>query len=176
MKPCINCNKQEGRFVGVLCINCYNRKNRVVHIKKYRENCLKSYHKNKIINKINIHVSKIKTYVKNRDKKINYSKRWAKEHPEKIKLAREKYEKSNKEKNRIRRLHLKLIKPEMCSKCGSLNNLQLHHIKYEENLANVIVLCKRCHTKEHRYSRLIAERISVKSINEIKSADTVELE
>ena len=43
---------------------------------------------------------------------------------------------------------------DQCSKCGSLNNLHLHHIKPlskggNNKIANLRLLCENCHSKEH---------------------------
>ena len=40
------------------------------------------------------------------------------------------------------------IKVEVCEKCGSLENLQMHHEDYSKPL-DVIVLCAKCHKKVH---------------------------
>jgi len=40
-----------------------------------------------------------------------------------------------------------LMKDGKCSKCGSVNQLELHHKDYS-NLDNVCLLCKVCHSKE----------------------------
>lgn len=43
-----------------------------------------------------------------------------------------------------------------CSKCSSTKNLQVHHLNYN-NIGNeggndVIILCRKCHKKEHGIS------------------------
>lgn len=45
------------------------------------------------------------------------------------------------------------INPEMkCTKCGSENDLQMHHEDYSKKL-DVIVLCRPCHTALHTERR-----------------------
>jgi len=40
-----------------------------------------------------------------------------------------------------------------CQKCGSKENLNVHHLNYDsvgnENTQDVTVLCKKCHKEEH---------------------------
>lgn len=42
-----------------------------------------------------------------------------------------------------------------CQKCGSNQNLQCHHKHYanlfHESLKDIVVLCQRCHYKEHHF-------------------------
>lgn len=49
-----------------------------------------------------------------------------------------------------------------CTKCGCKNNLQLHHLNYKnyfnEQLTDVITLCKLCHETGHNQKNLIFER------------------
>ena len=44
-----------------------------------------------------------------------------------------------------------------CQKCGSKNNLQVHHKNYNsvgnENMSDVTVLCYNCHKEVHNGSR-----------------------
>ena len=59
-------------------------------------------------------------------------------------------------------IDVKLIKKEIlirdnytCTKCGSKNNLQIHHIIYHSNggkdtMENLITLCKQCHAEKHK--------------------------
>jgi len=41
-----------------------------------------------------------------------------------------------------------------CTRCGSKNNLQVHHLTYKrlkhEKPEDLITLCKQCHYKEHK--------------------------
>lgn len=43
-----------------------------------------------------------------------------------------------------------------CKKCGSKNNLEVHHIDYNKrnnDLKNLLLLCRKCHRKLHRGPR-----------------------
>lgn len=54
-----------------------------------------------------------------------------------------------KEHRKIRDLHKKLnLKKDCCEKCGSTENLHLHHNTYTIK-PNVTTLCKKCHFKKH---------------------------
>jgi 5-methylcytosine-specific restriction endonuclease McrA len=45
------------------------------------------------------------------------------------------------------------VKGNKCEKCHSTKQLNVHHITYDslgnENSHDVMILCKRCHKKEH---------------------------
>ena len=46
-----------------------------------------------------------------------------------------------------------LCKPKVCEKCGSTQNIDVHHIdgNYNNNTPeNLMILCRSCHIKEHR--------------------------
>ena len=45
-----------------------------------------------------------------------------------------------------------LIKPNICSKCHNIGNIQAHHINYD-NFMDVVWLCPECHGLEHRKVR-----------------------
>jgi hypothetical protein len=86
-------------------------------------------------------------YYKNRKKRLDYSKKYKKANWLKI-LARHK-EDDYLIKERVRRKTrcLGIIKL-CCVNCGGNEKLEFHHITYEPN--NYIVLCKKCHSVEHR--------------------------
>lgn len=53
-----------------------------------------------------------------------------------------------------RRKEFTLFKKSTCEKCGSKIKLQIHHIKYEEDMGkdkseNCVLLCLDCHLKLH---------------------------
>lgn len=48
-----------------------------------------------------------------------------------------------------RKFRLNQIDKSECSSCGSIKNLEIHHIDYEYN-TNIIILCRRCHRRLHR--------------------------
>jgi hypothetical protein len=43
----------------------------------------------------------------------------------------------------------KVIK--VCSRCGSIENVEIHHLSYDLSSKNIIFLCKVCHRKEHEH-------------------------
>jgi hypothetical protein len=50
-----------------------------------------------------------------------------------------------------------------CQKCKSVDNLVYHHIKYDPE--EIIVLCKKCHRKEHtHYGKVRPENFKSKTI------------
>ena len=47
----------------------------------------------------------------------------------------------------------RLLKPKKCLRCGSKENLVIHHVdrnRRNNELTNLFVLCKSCHSLEHR--------------------------
>lgn len=46
----------------------------------------------------------------------------------------------------------KLIRPDICQKCGRAGHIEAHHPDYSKSLS-VVWLCKKCHGKEHRKVR-----------------------
>ncbi len=50
-------------------------------------------------------------------------------------------------------LFVELKRGEQCRLCGNKQDLQVHHIdedRSHNNLSNLIVLCRSCHSKQHR--------------------------
>lgn len=118
-----------------------------------------------------------KRRLKNRDnpnfieRQKQYMKKWYEKNKGKQLDRMKKYYYKNKEKQNIRSFHncyktklLELIKKsgrpiDKCEKCGSTENLELHHLDYKLNLSvnkliesvtKVRLLCRNCHRKEHR--------------------------
>jgi len=80
-------------------------------------------------------------YLKNKEKLLKYQK-------EKRAL--------DKEKIKFRNHAVKVLKKvlfdergEKCERCGSTNNLVVHHKKYTNNLNDLEILCTRCHALTH---------------------------
>jgi len=46
----------------------------------------------------------------------------------------------------------KVIRPEICPKCGRKAKIQAHHVNYE-HFMNFVFLCASCHKKEHNYKK-----------------------
>lgn len=38
-----------------------------------------------------------------------------------------------------------------CEHCGSKDKLQIHHVNYTYHIADLLILCTKCHSKEHDY-------------------------
>lgn len=59
----------------------------------------------------------------------------------------------NTKKWKDKRIELFNIRGEKCEKCGSKNDLHIHHLTYEnifnEKLEDLQILCKFCHKAEH---------------------------
>jgi len=89
--------------------------------KKWQENNPKKWEKIKKTNQIK---QKIKSHLSG---KVN-PRRWGQYHREEL---------------------FKLIDYK-CQVCGELNNLEIHHKQYTNNLEDLAVLCKKCHMKIHR--------------------------
>jgi hypothetical protein len=61
----------------------------------------------------------------------------------------EKYNSNFRMKNKVRSLSkIRVKKGDKCDKCGSKQNLELHHPDYNEPYF-VMTLCRTCHCKEH---------------------------
>ena len=120
-------------------------------------------------------------YLQHREKRIQQAKEWQKLNPEKtrksMKKARDKFRKEkperfnelmrmnyqrNKAKYMLRNRHnaflthhpdLKQKLLSKCEICGSLENIELHHLDYINcslDKANVKVLCRKCHRLNHK--------------------------
>ena len=92
----------------------------------------------------------------NADKIKIYKKNYNIKHQDQLKKYTKKYNIINKEQNRIRSyahryLRDKLIKErKKCEICGSKKDLQIHHIKYNNDEENLMVVCRKCHHWTHR--------------------------
>lgn len=82
-------------------------------------------------------------------------KKWREKNRERVKKYNRKYREFNKEKERVRGyayIHLRdkmIRKIGRCQKCLSKEDLQLHHLEYNNNPKSLMLLCRSCHKKEH---------------------------
>ena len=80
-------------------------------------------------------------------------KKWKEEHKDRVAIHDHTSYINNREKHRLRHYAYTVLRDKYliifpsCVYCGSKERLELHHIDYEEQ--NIIVLCRKCHTKQH---------------------------
>lgn len=100
----------------------------------------------------------LQNYYQNRERKLEYQRKYDKEHKE-IKGAydkkRRKLEDYNKKKiiqhYSLKKHYPKLIKQiYKCQICGSRERLEIHHKRYTKKLQDCMLLCQKCHKKIHR--------------------------
>jgi len=143
--------------------------------------CKNEFNQNRIIQKYCSKKCTDKNWRMHHSKElIEASRKWDANHPERVKernkkaldkfrtekrdrfneLMRNVYQR-NKEKYRVRCRHNKFLKdhPDLkeklfskCEICGSTDQVELHHLDYNEVIltsANVKALCKKCHENIH---------------------------
>lgn len=101
-----------------------------------------------------------------RDRYNEHKKRWQRENLDKIAQSRK--EKRSKEiklygytKNYLREYakrhidELRTIKPEKCFKCGTEEDLVIHHEKYTKNPKDWEFVCNPCHRRLHNPTALV---------------------
>jgi len=104
-----------------------------------------------------------KTYYKNREKNIRYTIDWMRRNPEKVKLNATRYRLTHP-----KQIHESFLRyrhgenavrasdrDKTCRKCRCSSRLDIHHIdmdKNNNNLNNLILLCKDCHRKLHAFT------------------------
>ena len=94
-----------------------------------------------------------KWYVKHGEQHRERARKYYQEHKEQYK-KRDKGEDKLKQKMRCyAKYHIK-NKKEECSICKSIENLDVHHIKYDENPKNWIILCRSCHLILHEMVKI----------------------
>lgn len=63
--------------------------------------------------------------------------------------------------------------PFICNRCGSKKQLEVHHKdknRQNSKLKNLVILCKSCHTKEHRTkSIIVCVECNLKKLNYAKN-------
>ena len=97
-------------------------------------------------------------YDSNKDKVLEKTKKYSKEHPEVQRLASKKSSLKFPEKVLARRILNKALqnctisKPDRCETCGEKNSVHGHHEDYNKPL-EVIWLCVNCHSSYHRKLR-----------------------
>jgi 5-methylcytosine-specific restriction endonuclease McrA len=136
-------------------IRLYNKKYKQEHKNEIKKEMVSWREQNK---------ESIKAYSKNyywehRAIELEKNKKWAKENPDKInELQRKRYKipfnlLKSKLRNEVgRKLRKEIIENrQVCEKCGSTENLEIHHKSYNSNkLDNLLLLCESCHRKEHK--------------------------
>lgn len=94
-----------------------------------------------------------------RDKRKKQYKNWALRNKKHLSKKARDYRKNNpfiKERDKLRHFALMKLKENIikerkkCEKCGTTENLEIHHRNYQSNeLNNLVLLCHNCHIKEH---------------------------
>lgn len=88
-------------------------------------------------------------------------RRWKEKNPEKYKEHTKKWKESdyailNKQQEGLnKKYRRKLIKERglVCEECGSIENIDMHHIDYDNKNNsdnNLILLCRICHRNKHK--------------------------
>ena len=104
----------------------------------------------------------IESYYKNREKRLEYQRRYDKEHKE-TKSSYDKKRRHSINYNKIksiqhyslRKHYPKLIKQICkCQICGSKKKLEIHHKRYTKKLSDCMLICQECHKKLHRKNHL----------------------
>jgi len=100
----------------------------------------------------------LRSYYRNRKKRIEYQRVYDKEHKKEKLLVDKKRRLTTKRREQkraygySRRNHLPILKKEIgkCQVCNSIKNLEIHHKKYTKKLSDCMLLCQDCHKKIHR--------------------------
>lgn len=115
-------------------------------------------------NTINFRERARRYYLANKEKKIAYQKKYNSLTNYAYDKKQDRYAKQIV-RWKIRNLFKSgKIKKDKCKHCGSIEMLQFHHSDYNE-VYNFIVLCKKCHLKEHKE---IGYRLPIKKYKEVK--------
>lgn len=95
----------------------------------------------------------------NPHKRKKFNKKWRDKNVEKIRELTKKYILKYPEKQKARnwskyhRKEILEVKGEKCEECNSVENLEIHHKKYTNNLEDLQILCMKCHKKlDRKYS------------------------
>ncbi len=78
----------------------------------------------------------------------DYNRNWKAENREKRKISEQRYEQRHPEKRRAWERATRIPKDSECKNCGSTENLEHHHLDYENDV--VVTLCSPCHIETHR--------------------------
>ena len=140
------------------CSQC----NKEYHKQWYKQNLQRERKKSKIYSQEyrKIHKEHCREYQREYQKKLGkryklYLLKWRKKNVSKIKKYNEKYREKNKEKQKLWSYAYYYLRDKMikeigkCQKCGSQNQLELHHIEYNNNPKSIRLLCRVCHQGEH---------------------------
>ena len=95
-------------------------------------------------------------YLRNRERNLENSKKWAKNNPERMKKYKSKYANECGEYKKLERIrsltryHFNDLKKKFpCQICGSKERLEFHHSK-PYDYRNFIIVCDKCHEKIER--------------------------
>lgn len=95
----------------------------------------------------------------NSDKLKKIAKKWREKNTQKVREFNKKSRLKYPEKIAPRywsyyhRKEILEAKGEKCKKCNSVENLEIHHKKYTNNLEDLEILCRKCHKKlDRKYS------------------------
>lgn len=97
-------------------------------------------------------------YYKNRDKKIAYQREYDKKNKERKKIqdakryGTERYRLINPIRAYTHKHYFLILleKYKGCQICGSIDKLEIHHIRYTKDINDCLLLCQDCHKKLHR--------------------------
>ena len=104
-------------------------------------------------------------YYQRNSKRLNLKKRaWEQANPEKNRITNNRATKKYKEKTLLNNMRSKVLSRDnnACTNCGSTILLVVHHLdeqswhntsKPNNNLNNLITLCRSCHTTLHNFLR-----------------------
>ena len=107
----------------------------------------------------------LKSYYRNREKRIRYQKQYDKKNKERKRLQDKKryktkeYNKKQYVRHYSQKNHYPILKDKYngCQLCGSKEKLEIHHIRYTKGIKDCLLLCQNCHKKIHRrkaYSKI----------------------
>lgn len=87
---------------------------------------------------------------------IEYLKQWRLKHREQYLDCHNKYQKTYRKNHReiikAQQITQRILIDSKCSSCGSIENLERHHIDYSRPL-EVVTLCLKCHVLTHKLYR-----------------------
>ena len=136
-----------------MCKDCTKKRVRARRVEKIDE--IREYDRNR---------PNHKERVKKNSERRKYLKQKDPEKYEKYLASQRDWGKKNKHK---RNAHLKLaravmngtvIKKNVCEMCGGTSMIEAHHADYSKPL-DVVWLCKKCHSEEHKKIKIRSERI-----------------
>ena len=102
----------------------------------------------------------LENYYKNRDRKIAYQREYDKNNKDKKREQDAKRYRTSKYnfiqgiRNYSNQHHRPILleKYKCCQKCFGTERLQIHHLKYTNDIQDCLLLCENCHKHIHRIS------------------------